>query len=301
MNKNVNQNKYVNTNDNKIENVSQNSSQSINHNQYIDRDRQQNMIETVSENENQKKKGHKRKHKDIISSLWNAVSGHKGTRQFDDASIESDEKHLSPQLERNRRKLDSVDNYSKEDLVMQVCSKNGLAYPKGTPINVTYFRPSVLDAEYTGPYVRTPYTIGTYATRIVNSPKESEVKTSIKESAVNKNEKALGAVVEGDEMMIDENGKSVKKNPSIRKLESVKTTESVVDAPNTDSTFAVYRREPIRFVYYTECDQVVRYDSEETVVALSSASNGTAIFIGRRREKTVTSAADDYMGGEIGS
>ena len=296
-NENNNQNKNQDTKEKKIENVNQNSTQSVN--KYIDQDRPQNMVEVVSENENHKKKGHKRKHKDkgILTSLYNAVRGHRDSMELDDNSIKSDAEHVSPQLERNRRKLEEEIIYSKYSSVMQVCSKNGLAYPRGTPVNVTYYRPSVLDAEYTGPYVRTPYTIGTYPTKIGKDQKEMEVNTSIKENVVPLNEKVSDVAVE-DEMMIDENGKSVKRIPITRKLETVKTEESVDETSNTVS--ADYRREPIQFVYYTECDQVVRYDSEETVVAFSSSSNETALFIGRRREKTVSSAAEDYMGGEIG-
>lgn len=54
---------------------------------------------------------------------------------------------------------------------------------------------------------------------------------------------------------------------------------------------------PIRFVYFSESDQVVSFDSDETLRALSAASNESCFFTGRRREKAVDSEPADYMGG----
>jgi hypothetical protein len=54
---------------------------------------------------------------------------------------------------------------------------------------------------------------------------------------------------------------------------------------------------PIRYVYYTEMDQVVRFDEEETLKALSLASNSTTFFSGRRKEKSRDSDPSAYMGG----
>jgi hypothetical protein len=53
---------------------------------------------------------------------------------------------------------------------------------------------------------------------------------------------------------------------------------------------------PIRYVYYTESDQIVKFDSMSTFHAISSASNDTTFFVGRRREKQVDSNETDYMG-----
>ena len=53
---------------------------------------------------------------------------------------------------------------------------------------------------------------------------------------------------------------------------------------------------PFRFVYYTEMDQIVRFDSVETFKALSAASNASCFFTGRRKEKERDSDATDYMG-----
>lgn len=55
-------------------------------------------------------------------------------------------------------------------------------------------------------------------------------------------------------------------------------------------------RHPIHFVYYSECDQIIRFDSPASFAAISDASNDTTFFTGRRREKTMTSDPEDYMG-----
>ncbi len=52
---------------------------------------------------------------------------------------------------------------------------------------------------------------------------------------------------------------------------------------------------PIRYVYFSECDQVVKFDSLSTLHALSSASNDTTFFVGRRREKSADSDENNYL------
>lgn len=54
--------------------------------------------------------------------------------------------------------------------------------------------------------------------------------------------------------------------------------------------------QPIKYVYFTESDQIVHYDSVETLHALSAASNDTTFFVGKRREKARDSEPTDYMG-----
>ncbi len=53
---------------------------------------------------------------------------------------------------------------------------------------------------------------------------------------------------------------------------------------------------PFRFVYYTEMDQILRFDSEQTLLAISAASNSSCFFTGRRKEKSRDSSPTDYMG-----
>jgi hypothetical protein len=52
---------------------------------------------------------------------------------------------------------------------------------------------------------------------------------------------------------------------------------------------------PIKYVYFTESDQVVRFDSMATMRALTAASNSSCFFVGRRKEKNGLSAPDEYM------
>ena len=80
-----------------------------------------------------------------------------------------------------------------------------------------------------------------------------------------------------EEPMVDENGKETKSLPRPRKQAGSKV--------------------PIKFVYYTECDQIVHYDSMNTAEAMSSASNESAFFVGRRKEKSPDTEPADYMGG----
>ena len=53
---------------------------------------------------------------------------------------------------------------------------------------------------------------------------------------------------------------------------------------------------PKKFVYFTECDQIVRFDSWDTLQALTAASNESTFFVGRRREKARDTDPYDYMG-----
>jgi len=57
------------------------------------------------------------------------------------------------------------------------------------------------------------------------------------------------------------------------------------------------KREPVKFVYYSECDQVVRFDTLTTLRAVSAALNDTTFFTGRRKEKRPESPPEEYMGG----
>ena len=42
----------------------------------------------------------------------------------------------------------------------------------------------------------------------------------------------------------------------------------------------VIHEQPLRYVYYTEADQIVRFDSIETLHAVKAASNATTYFLG---------------------
>ena len=42
----------------------------------------------------------------------------------------------------------------------------------------------------------------------------------------------------------------------------------------------VIHEHPLRYIYYTEADQIVRFDSIETLHAVKAASNATTYFLG---------------------
>ena len=52
---------------------------------------------------------------------------------------------------------------------------------------------------------------------------------------------------------------------------------------------------PIRYVYYTECDQVVYFEDRTIFTAISAASNETTFVVGRRKEKERDSDPKLYM------
>eukprot|EP01038_Epipyxis_sp_PR26KG_P006295 gene6295-8669_t len=56
---------------------------------------------------------------------------------------------------------------------------------------------------------------------------------------------------------------------------------------------------PIQYIYYTESDQILRFDSKETFDAISAASNETTYFLGKRKEKSTNSDPIKYMSGLI--
>ena len=58
---------------------------------------------------------------------------------------------------------------------------------------------------------------------------------------------------------------------------------------------ATDKKKPIKFVYYTESDQVVRFDSSNTLNTILQASNSSCFFVGRRKEKDGNSEPGEYM------
>ena len=74
------------------------------------------------------------------------------------------------------------------------------------------------------------------------------------------------------------------------------TTFSAKSISNTTSVTVGSHAAAIKYVYFTESDQVVRYDGMETLRALTAASNESTFFVGKRREKARDSDPNDYMG-----
>ena len=53
---------------------------------------------------------------------------------------------------------------------------------------------------------------------------------------------------------------------------------------------------PLKYIYYTECDQIVRFDSRNTLSDILYVLNSTYWIISRRKSKDIRSAPEDYMG-----
>lgn len=54
---------------------------------------------------------------------------------------------------------------------------------------------------------------------------------------------------------------------------------------------------PIRYIYYSESDQIVKFDNMETFRAITTASNDTTFFVGRRKEKSIDTNSKEYLSG----
>eukprot|EP01036_Dinobryon_divergens_P029394 gene29394-38483_t len=83
---------------------------------------------------------------------------------------------------------------------------------------------------------------------------------------------------------------------------SMKINISLVENHQRQAEIAGYpvrviHEHPLRYIYYTEADQIVRFDSIETLHAVKAASNATTYFLGRRREKWRDGDPIKYMDG----
>jgi hypothetical protein len=119
----------------------------------------------------------------------------------------------------------------------------------------------------------TPVKVVYHRVSLMHSKNETAVAAAIAKANAEADAEAAA-----EEPMIDENGKETKPAPRPRRQ--------------------MGSRVPIKFVYYTECDQIVHYDSMNTAEAMSSASNESTFFVGRRKEKSPDTEPSDYMGGE---
>jgi hypothetical protein len=66
---------------------------------------------------------------------------------------------------------------------------------------------------------------------------------------------------------------------------------------NSSKDSIVKWRLPLKYAYYSECDQIVRFDNSETFRMYLSAVNESTFFTGRRKEKIVDSDPALYMNG----
>ena len=187
------------------------------------------------------------------------------------------------------------ESYSIDHPLMAICGAKGIASPRGTAINMTYHRPSIIhDRRYgdTGDSVDTKMKTVKTATftkdgltkteKVVEIVKNEkiEIKKEDKGNYDIKNGKEIVEVKEAEKEVVIVNNR--KNHPDWSRNRKLKKKNDIV---------------AIQYVYYTECDQIVRYDTPVTLRALSLALNDTTFFTGRRREKSPVTPADDYMGG----
>ena len=67
------------------------------------------------------------------------------------------------------------------------------------------------------------------------------------------------------------------------------------NASKLSEEVAADQKKPFKFVYYTESDQVVRFDNANTLNTILQASNSSCFFVGRRKEKDGNSDPKEYM------
>ena len=170
----------------------------------------------------------------------------------------TNEKVIEKVTEKVREKVNIEEIYDRNSDVMAICEEGGLSKPKGAERNVTYYRPS---------YVH-PLDENMHSTRVYSSLINfSNVTDGVNGSVIVKSENTKNNVI---------NVKYNEKNDLKIKTKKV----------------------AIKYVYFTESDQIVKYDTMETFYALSDASNQTTFFAGRRREKNELSDAALYMEGK---
>jgi hypothetical protein len=59
--------------------------------------------------------------------------------------------------------------------------------------------------------------------------------------------------------------------------------------------FTPFHNTAITHIYYTEADQILRFEDDEALEATLAASNATTYFLGRRKEKWTASDPREYM------
>ena len=173
----------------------------------------------------------------------------------------TNEKVIEKVTEKVIEKVNIEEIYDRNSDVMAICEEGGLSKPKGAERNVTYYKPS-----YVHPLDENMHSTRVYST-LLNF---SNVTDGVNGSDIVKGENKRNNV-------INEQNNSKKET-------KIKTKKE--------------KKVAIKYVYFTESDQIVKYDTMETFYALSDASNQTTFFAGRRREKNELSDAALYMEGK---
>ena len=107
--------------------------------------------------------------------------------------------------------------------------------------------------------------------------------------------------------LFGDNGRGHKRRRLENEHSNSETNEVIVQNRNITSANDLLERSnnakkawksPIKYIYYTESDQIVRYDNMATFNAMKNALSENTFFVGRRRVKNETTDPADYMGGK---
>ena len=119
--------------------------------------------------------------------------------------------------------------------------------------------------------------------------------TNLKNSYNNSNHKISNIYINNFNMSYDSKTTTVLEDMSLFEIchSDIKHIESiqVVEEISAISNISI----PIKYIYYTESDQIVHFDDWDTLTALSTASNSTTFFTGRRKTKDRDSDPKTYM------
>ena len=203
--------------------------------------------------------------------------------------------------------------YSSDHPLMAVCGVKGTAQHRGAVINMTYFRPSIIhnvrygnDSQYENMF---PTILKSPDTGRVSNKKTKTQEKNIKRTAIEERK------VKNEEIL-EKKFKDKKENPENEIEKTEMKVERIIEEKvkvkaeeNNRKTHSDWTRKlklkrkrkhdivPIQYIYYTECDQIVKYDTMGTLEAFSSALNESTFLTGRRKEKSPDTSAIDYMGG----
>ena len=201
--------------------------------------------------------------------------------------------------------------YSSDHPLMAVCGVKGTAQHRGAVINMTYFRPSIIhtvrygkDSQYENifPTILKSFDTGRVSNKKTKTQEKNIKRTVIEEKKV-KNEEILEKEVKEKKENPDKEKEKIEMKAEMMTEEKVK----VKAKENNRKTHSDWSRKlklkrkhdivPIQYIYYTECDQIVKYDTMGTLKAFSTALNESTFLTGRRKEKSPETSAIDYMGG----
>ena len=201
-------------------------------------------------------------------------------------------------------------SYVSDHPLMAICGLKGTAQHRGAVINMTYFRPSIIhtlrygkNSEYenTVPAVLKSADTGRVTHKRTKTSEKNIKRIELEENKVKNEEITEEKLKENKEGTGKEGGKAGTKVEVKMKVKEKLNENNRKTHSDWSRNRKLKKRHdivPIQFIYYTECDQIVKYDTMGTLKAFSSALNESTFLTGRRREKSPETSAVDYMGGK---